>query len=127
MPGEVIARWFAFSGRAAEMGTTHGEMSEVGRAEPTIERVSPGKAAWSPVSSMKSVGTVTLGAQRMKSAFELSPDQVESHASAVLSLPNPTRPWLVSLDAGRTPNRTDARSDRETSRRCVGPRRSGRP
>lgn len=38
------------------------------------------------------VGTVTPGAQRTKSALELSPDQVDSHASRVVSWPKLIRP-----------------------------------
>jgi hypothetical protein len=59
---------------------------------PIIWREPAGKAVWSPVSSMNRVGTVTPGAQRTKSALELSPDQVDSHASRVVSRPKPVRP-----------------------------------
>ena len=38
MPGEVVAGWFAFRDGAAEMGTTHGDMGEVVRAERTDHR-----------------------------------------------------------------------------------------
>ena len=57
-----------------------------------MRRESDGKAAWSPVSSTNSAGAVTPGAHRTKSAFELRPDHVESHASGVVSRPNPTCP-----------------------------------
>jgi hypothetical protein len=52
---------------------------------PVIWRESVGKAVWSPVSSMNRVRTVTPAAQRTKSALELSPDQLDSHASRVVS------------------------------------------
>jgi hypothetical protein len=41
-----------------------------------------GKAAWSPVSSMNSVGNFTPGAHRTKSALVCSPDQVDSESAA---------------------------------------------
>ena len=59
---------------------------------PVIWRESAGKAVWSPVGSMNRVGTVTPGAQRTKSALELNPDQVDSHASRVVSWPKPVKP-----------------------------------
>jgi hypothetical protein len=57
-----------------------------------MARESAGNAAWSPVSSSKSVGADTPGAQRTKPACELSPDHVDSQASGVVSRPNPTSP-----------------------------------
>ena len=57
-----------------------------------MRRESAGNAAWSPVSSTNSVGTVTPGAHRTKSAFDDSPDHVESQASGVVRRPNPTWP-----------------------------------
>src|SRR5580692_11767704 len=69
-----------------------GGVSSFAPSASVIWRESEGKAAWSPVSSINSVGAVTPGAHRAKSALELSPDQVDSQASGVVSRPKPVRP-----------------------------------
>jgi len=57
-----------------------------------MSSTSGGKAAWSPEKAMKSVGTRMPAAQRLNVALEVVTDHVDSHASAVVSRPNPTRP-----------------------------------
>lgn len=56
-------------------------MLSVAPSAANIRVLSAGKATWSPVSSMSKVGTVTPGAQRVKVALVLSPDQVDNQAS----------------------------------------------
>jgi hypothetical protein len=60
-----------------------------------IAQVSAGNAAWSPVSSTNSAGTVTPGAHRTNPAFHVSPDHLDSQASGVVSQPKPTWPQLM--------------------------------
>ena len=66
-----------------------------------ISRATDGKVAWSPVYSMNRLGIVTSGAHVTNRAFELSPDQVDSQASAVVSRPKPVIPKLIR--SGRRP------------------------
>lgn len=66
-----------------------------------ISRATEGKVAWSPVYSMNRLGMVTSGAHATNPAFEDSPDQVDSHASAVVSRPKPVTPKLMR--SGRRP------------------------
>src|SRR5690606_11859428 len=57
-----------------------------------ISSISEGNAAWSPVYSSISVGSVSSGPHLLKLAFDSSADQVESHDSAVTCLPKPMQP-----------------------------------